>query len=204
VLRSSRRVRKCDEYVRELKQAELAEMIPAHQELVAERRDPGSAEPTWRRHALCALAVVSSGGKLGVVCDLRHPAPPRTQLTSLFHLGGDGQVARPGQDLPEPLRVGVANGQRPVRGARVEFRLLDSGAVLKTEDGSPAPNPLRVVTRADGVAACRWRLDPEPANRGQVVEAVLLDTEDNARPCSPAPQGPLPRQPERGERGGVR
>jgi hypothetical protein len=42
-----------------------------------------------------------------------------------------------------------------VRGARVEFRLLDSGGVLKTEDGSPAPNPLTVVTSADGVAACR-------------------------------------------------
>lgn len=150
--------------------------------------DPEALPPHGVRHGICALAIVSaapedSNVELAALHDCRDAFPRLTKLTSFFYLGGDGQEAMPGNELPEPLRIGVANGQWPVEGARVRFE-TENGA-LKNEDGSPGRdedgNPdektVVVLTGADGVAACRWTLDAE--NRSQRVTARLLDVEDS-------------------------
>ena len=139
--------------------------------------------PHGVRHGFCALAVVmaipdrSPGEQLTRLHDCRRLFPRLTNLRSFFYLGGDGQEAMPGGELLEPLRVGVANGRWPVRGARVRFD-TDNGT-LTTEDetlSSSADGVLTVLTDARGVAACQWKLDDQ--DQGQRVTATLLDTED--------------------------
>jgi hypothetical protein len=155
--------------------------------------DPEALPPHGVRHGLCALAIVAavsededsedSNIELAALHDCRNPFPRLTKLTGFFYLGGDGQEAMPGNELLEPLRVGVANGQWPVEGARVRFE-TDNGA-LQNEDGStgddadgnPDEQTVVVLTGADGVAACRWTLDEE--NQSQRVTARLLDVEDD-------------------------
>jgi hypothetical protein len=95
-----------------------------------------------------------------------------TKLTHLYYVSGDGQEALPGQALPQPLQVGVANGPLPVAGARVRFRIIGGAGTLRG-DNPPATGPdLVVPTRDDGVAECTWQLDATTAS--QRVEATLV------------------------------
>jgi hypothetical protein len=56
-------------------------------------------------------------------------------------LGGDGQLALPGQALPSPLRVGLLWGARPLANARVRFEVLSGDATLSAAE---------IATGADG------------------------------------------------------
>src|SRR5215210_2616208 len=149
--------------------------------------DPVAQSPHGVRHGFCALAIVAaapqdeSEDQLSVLHDCRNLFPLLTKLTSLFYLGGDGQEAIPGQELLEPLRVGVANGQWPVRRARVRFEILDSEGTLRSEDGSASGASITVLTDAEGVADCRWTLDEDAEQQSQRVQATLLDIEDGTR-----------------------
>jgi hypothetical protein len=147
---------------------------------------PDTIPPQGVRHSFCALAIVaatSGEDRLAVLHDCRNRFPQLTNLTGFFYLGGDGQEAMPGNELLEPLRVGVANGQWPVQGARVEFEVLDSEGSLTSEDGSitgeNGGKSLIVLTGADGIASCRWTLDEDTKKPGQRVLATLLDVEDD-------------------------
>ncbi|HET7271533.1 MAG TPA: DUF6519 domain-containing protein [Rubrobacter sp.] len=145
--------------------------------------DSGPAElpPQGVRHRFCALAIVATSGenRLTVLHDCRNLFPQLTDLTGFFYLGGDGQEAMPGKELPEPLRVGVANGQWPVKGKRVEFEILDSEGSLQSEDDTiTGENSLVVLTDAEGVASCRWTLDKNVEKLVQRVKATLLDVEE--------------------------
>ncbi|HEX6711529.1 MAG TPA: DUF6519 domain-containing protein [Rubrobacter sp.] len=145
---------------------------------------PAASPPQGVRHRFCALAIVATSGenRLSVLHDCRNLFPQMTDLTGFFYLGGDGQEAMPGKELPEPLRVGVANGQWPVQGKRVEFEILDSDGSLQSEDGTitgeNGGKSLIVLTDADGVASCRWTLDNDTSKLGQRVRATLLDVEE--------------------------
>src|SRR5918998_1063539 len=148
--------------------------------------DPVAQPPHGVRHRFCALAIVAaahddSEDQLSVLHDCRNLFPPLAKLTSHFYLGGDGQEAMPGNELLEPLRVGVANGQWPVQEARVRFEILDTGGSLRSEDGSTSGETVTVLTDADGVAACRWALDKDAEQQSQRVHATLLDIEDSTR-----------------------
>jgi len=149
--------------------------------------DPVAQSPHGVRHRFCALALVAavpqdeSEDQLSVLHDCRNLFPPLTRLTSFFYLGGDGQEAMPGKELLEPLRVGVANGQWSVQGARVRFEILDSNGSLRTEDGSTNGQTVTVLTDADGDAACRWTLDEDAKQQSQRVQATLLNTEDGTQ-----------------------
>lgn len=151
--------------------------------------DPAALSPHGVRHSFCALAIVatqddSGSARLSVLRDCRNLFPPLTKLTSLFYLGGAGQEAMPGKELPEPLRVGVANGQWPVRGARVRFEILDSKGTLESEAGNVTGESVTVLTDNDGVAACRWTLDKDPEKQDQRVRATLLGVGDDTRHLS--------------------
>jgi hypothetical protein len=148
--------------------------------------DPVAQSPHGVRHRFCALAIVAaaqddSGDRLSVLRDCRNLFPPLTKETSLFYLGGDGQEAMPGKELLEPLRVGVANGQWSVQGARVRFEILDSNGSLRSEDGSTSGQAVTVLTDTDGVAVCRWTLDEDAQQQSQRVQATLLDIDDGTR-----------------------
>lgn len=137
-------------------------------------QDSGAAAelpPFGVAHHVCPLAVVEvapgpdGSPQVTLVGDCRDLFPPVTELTTLLHVGGDGQEARPGgpgfPELPAPLSVRVANGSHPVAGARVAF--TGPGQLI----------PAAATTDADGLLTCTWRLDPGFA--AQSCEAHLLD-----------------------------
>ncbi len=121
------------------------------------------------RHHFCRLALLKVDGNGNLtVSDCRQLFPPLTEVTSFFYIGGDGQEAlptqagQPGVRLRQPLRVGVANGQWPVAGARVRFAAVpdpasttpDPNGKVELADGSQAGQSLTVFTGPEGVAEC--------------------------------------------------
>ena len=121
-------------------------------------------------HHYCRLGLLTfKGGQYTGIQDCRNLFPSVTELRSLFYVGGDGQEAAPGQTLPQPLQVGVANGRWPVPGATVRFAVTEGTGTLPS--GAPS---VEVVTDANGIASCAWRLGF--ATERQQVEATLLDS----------------------------
>lgn len=102
---------------------------------------------------------------------------------TLYYMGGDGQAVAPDPTnadsrlLTYPLEVRVANGQWPVAGQTVTFRLTNSDGELLAEPGfvtTGAPgDEITVTTNTAGVAACRWRLGEQIAH--QQAEATFTD-----------------------------
>jgi hypothetical protein len=142
---------------------------------------PLSLLPHGIQHHYCRLAVLDfNGTTFTKVTDCRELFPPLTELTSFFYLSGDGQEATPDPAQPaallalaQPLRVGVANGEWPVAGARVQFKIL-----LGTGQVQGAASSTVVLTGNDGVATCPWKLDS--TTQGQQVEARLLNAANNS------------------------
>lgn len=104
----------------------------------------------------------------------------------LAYVSGDGQEARRGEMLPQPLQVRVANGQWPYAGATVRFTIAeqgqgggdneDGGSLLASEDADPDPEnlwTLEVSTDTEGLAQCWWL--PRSIGWSQRVEAVLVE-----------------------------
>ncbi len=125
------------------------------------------------QHHYCRLALLDYDGTAFTVEDCRPLFPPATELTNLFYISGDGQEAMPGNQLPQPLQAGVSNGQWPVEGAEVRFRITLGGGSLLS--GANTGADLTVITGADGVAAVSWVLDNSTLS--QQVEATLLDAD---------------------------
>ena len=126
------------------------------------------AAPLGIHHHFCKLAIIEADG---VIQDCRRQFPALTELVSLFYVSGDGQEALPGQPLPKPIQVGVANGKWPVVGATVRFHVTGGNGSLTA--GATSGVDINVVTDAQGVASCVWTLDG--ANQSQQVEAMLAD-----------------------------
>ena len=159
---------------------------------------PLQQSPFGIEHHYCRLAMVKWDGRNFTFEDCRSLFPPITELTSMVYVSGDGQEAMPGQQIQQPLQVGVFNGRWPVENAQVRFRIssaagrfgvrstdpdLDQGQ-LKSIDGRTGPaTTITVRTGADGIAGCVWLLDPrigplvDPNSdrSSQQVEARLLD-----------------------------
>ena len=98
---------------------------------------------------------------------------------ALYYVGGDGQEALPGDWLPQPLQVRVANGKWPVANAEVIFIIQQpSTGLLKTEE----MQDLKVIARTNesGLAVCEWQLDKE--NSSQQVKAFLAKDEEQRFP----------------------
>lgn len=98
--------------------------------------------------------------------DRKYAFPALTEMTRLFMAGGDGQEVVPGEALPQPLRVGVANGEYPVQGAKVRFEIVVGG-------GSLAPASGITVTSDKGIAECRWTPNVMP-DADYRVKATLV------------------------------
>ncbi len=139
---------------------------------------PDALAPFGIHHRYAPLARVTIDDGVGEIVDLRDLFPAATAVTSLFYVGGDGQEPElPGGQVPEPLRVGVANGSAPVEGAMVQFRVVEGVGEVEY-DGAEAEQ-LIVPTDADGVAAVNWRVANLPPVFGHRVEARLLDRCDD-------------------------
>ena len=145
--------------------------------------------PFGIEHHYCRLAVLHwDGTKFDTVEDCRHLFPPITELTSLFYVSGDGQEAMPNDSLPQLLQCSVFNGQWPVAGAHVRFVAQGNGRLAANIAGLPASvtNTITVVTGADGIASCAWKLEPDAnpdtKKSSQQVEARLLNANGDPLP----------------------
>jgi hypothetical protein len=137
--------------------------------------------PRGEHHHFTRLAIIRADGSIE---DCRELFPPLTRLVRLHYLGGDGQEVMPDLVtqplirpwLEAPLLVGVSNGQIPVVGARVRFRIVDPSVASGLLDGGGANTgtSIEVLTTSTG-ASCRWALDNNAGNPVQRVEVVLLD-----------------------------
>ncbi|HEY3057554.1 MAG TPA: DUF6519 domain-containing protein [Chloroflexota bacterium] len=152
-----------------------------------------------RRHGIehhyCPLALLRSDGTIWtIVGDVRSVFPPTTELVNLTYVGGGGQQALanpsgPGlRPLAQPLQARVVNGQWPVAGASVVFRIVTPdaagpvGGLLST--GPATGSEVRVVTGADGIASCSWTLDEDERHHTQRVVALLLDNGTTRSPVA--------------------
>lgn len=140
---------------------------------------PATQLPFGIQHHYCRLAVLKFNGATWIASDCRNLFPPLTELTSFFYVGGDGQEAMPDltklnvlTKLAQPLEAGVANGQWPVSGANVRFKVIKGNGKLQGNQ-----TQVIVATGANGIAKCDWSLDA--TTQSQQVEAVLLDAASN-------------------------
>ena len=129
-------------------------------------------------HHYCRIGIVTVNAD-GTLAwhDCRDLFPPLTELTRLFHVGGDGQEAMPGDVMPQPLEAGVFNGDSPVAAAVVRFRAQFGGKLgLTPATAATGAATLDVPTSATGIAPCWWLPDPgTPFHTSQQVSATLLD-----------------------------
>jgi hypothetical protein len=149
--------------------------------------------PRGITHHFCRLGIVTvpNTGPVDAI-DCRCLWPALTQVPRLFYVSGDGQEVMPDltdttpkryYKLPEPLIVGLGNGQCAPEGAKVRFTVaLGDGGLTLTTGGLPAPT-IEVPIGADGSAPCNFHLDGNyPAHYSQRAEAQLLDAA--GAPCS--------------------
>jgi hypothetical protein len=148
-------------------------------------------QPVFQRrhgiqHHYSPLALLRSDGTTWTIAsDFRSLFPPTTELVSLTYVGGGGQQAlantsAPGlRPLAQPLQARVLNGQWPVAGATVVFRIVSPDAAGPVggslRAGSSTAPEVRVVTGSDGTASCFWTLDEDERHHTQRVVAALLD-----------------------------
>jgi hypothetical protein len=142
--------------------------------------------PRGIQHHFSELAILkldATGWTL--ISDCRPLFPPLTELISLYYVSGDGQEAMPGNAIPRSLKVGVANGQWPVKNAKVRFELLPDTTIplpddvlgIKDSAGNPVWNAVNVIfidvtTGEDGIASCEWKLG---RMKPRQVKARLID-----------------------------
>ncbi len=123
--------------------------------------EPIPQPPSGITRDFCRIGTINSEIVPWVFGDCRHFFPPLTALEGLYYVGGDGQEAMPGQPLPEPLQVRVANGGWPVKGVQVQFAFEKANTSGVFTSGSPNPDTLTAVTVTtdkDGIAKCSWTL----------------------------------------------
>ncbi len=165
-------------------------MIPARTaksdiEWPADETNPTEPAAVVRQGILrhyCKLATLYfDGTNFSVKGDCRPKFPPLTMLTSLYYVGGDGQEAMPGDELPQLLEVRVACGGWVLEGATVEFTAEGNGRLAAALGGTGAStvNTLSVDTGPDGVARCAWKPEADLANPSQQVTARLMDADGN-------------------------
>jgi hypothetical protein len=158
--------------------------------LDASTNQPLALAPFGIKHHYCRIALLKYDGKqFDLVQDCRPLFPPVTELRQLFYVSGDGQEVMPDVtnqtalvDLPMPIMVGVSNGRWPVKRAKVRFQ-VDIGAV-HSGLGNPLPQTdpkiLDVLTDdVKGLAGCRWQLVSDRSKTDQILQATLLDANDD-------------------------
>lgn len=131
-----------------------------------------NATPQGIEHRYLTLGRVK-GGILqpNPEADRKFAFPSLTEMTRLFMAGGDGQEVAPGQPLPQPLRVGVANGEWAVEGATVRFEIKSGGGSLSPVNGGK--------TNTHGIAKCHWTPNATLGANCR-VKATLVDPDHEA------------------------
>ena len=133
--------------------------------------------------AAALLAAGCSGGDLTLPGGPAGPTPgPAPAPTTLTAVSGDGQEARVGHTLDQPLTVKVLDASaQPLAGVRVEFAFEGDGA-------GGSLDPASTSTDADGVAQATVRLGDQPGEL-TIVAAVADAPTLSARFTATATKG---------------
>lgn len=144
----------------------------------ADAQSPRGIQHHYAKLAIADLSAGTAAPGWQSISDCRPIFPPLTELVSLYYVGGDGQEAMPGKPLPASLKVGVANGQWAVAGAKVKFEIVAPGV------GTLNPVSGLVTTNTSGIAECGLTLGAVPpnVNFSMQVKASLLDAAGNIAP----------------------
>jgi hypothetical protein len=121
-----------------------------------------------------SLAALSLAAILACGDDLALPTSSGEGV-DLSILDGNDQTGTVGQELPEPLVVGVESGGTPVKGHKVAFVLAGDSAAGRLD-------PDTAVTGPDGRAVAQWVLGTEPGPHA--VEARLVVSEPLPAPMA--------------------
>lgn len=148
------------------------ETLPTHDKL--SDLAPSGPEVHYVRLGLVDLV----GGVVSKIVDCRPVFTPLTEQWQFLYAGGDGQDGPPGVELPQRLRVRVADGLRPLVGQAVRFTIESGAGGLQS-----AAVPGEGLTDDRGIASARWTLGPDvTVQRHQRVCAELLDDAGVPRP----------------------
>ncbi|MCP4256658.1 MAG: hypothetical protein GY774_03915 [Planctomycetes bacterium] len=130
-------------------------------------------------HYLTLGKVVNGVLQLNPEADRKYAFPPLTEMTRMFIAGGDGQEVIPGQPLPQPLRVGVANGEWPVEGASVAFVIEGNEGQIEADSTRSTQFNSGLAVRTDefGIAECNWTPGID-MNADFRVKATLVDPDN--------------------------
>jgi hypothetical protein len=147
-------------------------------------------------HSVASQVSYEPGKCLKAASTVKEALDQLCRNVSLSYVGGDGQEARPGEWLAQPLQVRVANGGFPIKNATVTFRiaegeggLVEGAECRRRRRGigesvvpiTPGEREIHVVTDERGLASCCWRLDKETVSQRTVA---LLES-INGRPVTP-------------------
>lgn len=146
-------------------------------------RDAAGVTQFERRHGtehrFCPLALVTvtGTGTFTNVSDCRPLFTPLTDLLQAFIAGGEGQEAEAPVSGPvtlnHRLEVGVTNGRRAVRNARVVFEVTGGEGTVNAGGGEVTEVP--ATTDATGVASVTWSIQDDEFHQ---VTAELRDRND--------------------------
>jgi hypothetical protein len=139
--------------------------------------------PRGITHHFCRLGIVTvkADGSIDST-DCRCLWPALTAVPRLFYVSGDGQEVMPDltnttglrYPLPQPLIVGLGNGQCAPEGTKVRFAVILGDGRVTT--GGPLASTVDVPIGADGMAQCNFHLDGNyPAHYSQRARAQLLN-----------------------------
>jgi hypothetical protein len=127
-------------------------------------------------HHNCLLAILSNmEGTWKIERDCRKLFPPLADMVFLSYVGGDGQEAMPGYELPGPFRVRVTRGSYPVEGAKVNFKIDGKKGKLREVSGGTDEIELDLTTDENGIAECFCKLDENAAIEAELIEPNPTD-----------------------------
>ncbi|MGV9573423.1 DUF6519 domain-containing protein [Streptomyces nigra] len=153
---------------------EAGTLLPVGIDAAGTPRKPDGPQVHAAPLAMLERKTVGGVAQWTLESDCRSLAPSLTQQTTLDLVGGDGQEALPGKELPGAIRVVVRNGDVPVPDAPVLF--TPKGGTVRTKGAaSPHPSDKPVLTDQFGVAEVLWTLDAVGA-RAQTLEVQRLDS----------------------------
>lgn len=136
-------------------------------------KEPQQQPPSGITYHYSPLALIYLDRDKLHAFDLREVFPALTGLVNFRYVDGEGQEASPDKlELPEPLKVGVFAGHRPMPKQTVLFQQVQGDGQLRVNKDW-VDGPVVAVTGENGIAACDWRLGKTPHH--QVVQATLLD-----------------------------
>ena len=115
-----------------------------------------------------------------IVHDVEAALDQLRENIALHYVGGDGQEAKRGDQLPQPLQVRVANGQWARPGVWVKFEAqVDEleGRGLLVDALNNQATVLEVITDENGIAQCHWIPDGGSVYSQKVI-ATLVRADD--------------------------